>query len=86
MEVLYKLFLKISQHSRENTSLFFDKNVGLQAWTETLTQVFFDNTTKFLRAAILKNICERLLLRVFPFMLVWTFSYMNKCYSKLYRK
>ena len=86
MEVLYKLFLKISQHSREKTSLFFDKNVRLQAWKETLTQVFFDNTTKFLRAAILKNICERLLLRVFPFMLVWTFSYMNKCYSKLYRK
>ena len=34
--------------------------------------------TKFLRTDILKNICERLLLRVLPFMLVWSFTYMSK--------
>ena len=42
------------------------------------TGVFLTVIAKFLRMVILKNICERLLLRVFPFMLVWTFSYMNK--------
>ena len=34
------------------------------------TGVFLTVIAKFLRTAILKNICERLLLRVFPFMLV----------------
>ena len=33
------------------------------------TCVFLKVIEKFLRTAILKNICERLLLRVFPFML-----------------
>ena len=41
------------------------------------TGVFLTVIPKFLRTAIFKNICERLLLRVFPFMLVWTFAYMN---------
>ena len=59
-------------------SLFFNKNAGLQVFRfikKRLQQMCFrDNIAKFLRAAILKNICERLLVRVFPFMLVWTFS------------
>ena len=42
------------------------------------TGVFLKVIAKFLWTAILKNICERLLLRVFPFMLVWILSYMNK--------
>ena len=42
------------------------------------TGVFLTVIAKFLRTAILNNICERLLLRVFHFMLVLTFSYMNK--------
>ena len=42
------------------------------------TGVFLTVIAKFLRTAIFKKICERLLLRVFPFMLIWTFSYMNK--------
>ena len=42
------------------------------------TSVFLIVIPKFLRKAIFKNICERLLLRVFPSVLVWTFSYMNK--------
>ena len=33
---------------------------------------------KFLRTAILRNICEQFLLWVLPFMLVWTFFYRNK--------
>ena len=40
--------------------------------------VFLTVFAKFLRTAILNNICERHLLKVFHFMLVWTFSYMNK--------
>ena len=31
---------------------------------------FLDSIAKFLRTGVLKNICERLVLRVFPFMLV----------------
>ena len=54
--------------------LFFNKNTGLQACNFTKKRLqhrlSLDNTAKFLRTAILKNICERLLLRVFPFMLV----------------
>ena len=40
--------------------------------------VFLTVIAKFLRSDILKNICERLLLRVLPFMLVWSFTYMSK--------
>ena len=40
--------------------------------------VFLTVIAKFLRTTILKNICERLLLRVFAFMLVRAFPYMNK--------
>ena len=40
--------------------------------------VFLTVIAKFLRTDILKNICERLLLRVLPFMLVWSFTYMSK--------
>ena len=63
-------------------SLFSNKNACLKACNfikKTLQHRWFlDSTAKFLRTAILKNLCERLLLRVLPFMLVWTFSYMNK--------
>ena len=41
---------------------------------------------KFLRTALLRNICERFLLRVLPFMLVWTFFCRNKQHNKLLRK
>ena len=61
--------------------LFLNKNAGLQACNFIKKRVqhrcFLGNVAKFLRAPILKNICERLLLS-FPFMLVWTFFYMNK--------
>ena len=40
--------------------------------------VFLTVIAKLLRTDILKNICERLLLRVLPFMLVWSFTYMSK--------
>ena len=40
--------------------------------------VFLTVIAKFLRTDILKNICERLLLRGLPFMLVWSFTYMSK--------
>ena len=67
-------------------SPLFNKNEGLQAYDFIKKRLqhrcFLDNTAKILRTAfwiaILKNICEQLLLRVFPFMLVWTFSYMSK--------
>ena len=44
----------------------------------TTTGVLLTVIAKFLRTAFLENICERLLLRVFPFMLDRTFRYMNK--------
>ena len=51
--------------------LFFNKNAGLQAWNFIKKRLqhrcFLVNIAKFLRTAIFKNICERLLLRVFPF-------------------
>ena len=46
------------------------------------TGVFLTVLRNFERTGILKNICERLLLRVFPFMLVWTFSYMNTFFTE----
>ena len=51
-------------------SLFFNKNAEFQACSFFLKKrlqhkFFLDNIAKFLRTAILKNICERLLLRVF---------------------
>ena len=54
--------------------LFSDKNVGLQAGKfikkRLQNRCFLENIVPFLRTAILKNICERLLLRVFPIMSV----------------
>ena len=74
-----KQFLKISKYSQKSTciGIFFNKNAGLQAFDfikQRLQHIhFLDNSAKFLRTAILKNVCERLLLRVFPFMLAtWT--------------
>ena len=60
-------------------SLFFNKNASLQSCNfikkETTTQVFSCEYCKIFKNTILKNICERLLLRVFLlFMSVWTFS------------
>ena len=53
---------------------FFNKNAGLQACNFIKKRLkhrcFPANTTKFLRTPILKNICERMLLGVFPFMSV----------------
>ena len=53
-------------------NLCFNKNAGLQTCNFIKKRLqhrcFLDNTAKFLRTAILRNICERLLLRVFPFM------------------
>ena len=57
--------------------LFFNKNAGLQVcnFIENRLQhrCFLVNIAKFLRTHVLKNICEQLLLRVFPSMSVWTF-------------
>ena len=54
--------------------LFFNKNASLQVFSFIKKRLqhkyFLDNIAKFLRTAILKNICEWLLLRVFPFILV----------------
>ena len=49
-----------------------DSNAGSSVW--------------ILQALILKKICERLRLKVFPFMLVWRFSYMNIQHKKLQSK
>ena len=77
-EVFYKkAVIKISQYLQENTCVgvsFFNKNVGLQACyfikKRLQHRCFLDNAANFFTTAILKNICERLLLRVFLFMLV----------------
>ena len=57
--------------------LFFNKNAGLQVCNIIENRLqhrcFLVNIAKFLRTHILKNICEQLLLRVFPSMSVWTF-------------
>ena len=49
-------------------NLFFNKNTGLQGPSfikkRHEPRCFFANIEKFLRTPILKNICERLLLRV----------------------
>ena len=45
--------------------------------------IFLTVIAKFLRTAILKNICERMFLRVFPFMLVWRFPYINNIINYL---
>ena len=75
-----KTFLKnfaIFTGKRLCRSLFFNQNVGLQAYNFIKKRLqhrcFPDNAVKFLRITILKNICERLLVKVFPFMLVWSF-------------
>ena len=53
-------------------SLFFNKNAALQVCNFIKKRLehgcFFDNITKFLRTALLENICEPLVLRAFPFM------------------
>ena len=73
-----KLFLKnFAIFTGKHWSLFFNKNAGLQDYNFIKKRLqhrcFLDNAVKFLRTVILKNICERLLLKVFPFMLVWSF-------------
>ena len=65
-EVLYK------ETVHKNFSIFTGKH---QCWSLLFEKrlqhrCFLGNTPKFLRRAILNNVCERLLLRVFPFMLV----------------
>ena len=60
--------------------LFYNKMPAFRLaalFNETLV-----NIAKFLRTANLKNICELLLLKVFPFMLAWTFSYLGKLHWK----
>ena len=63
-----KLFLKISQYSQKKPVLesLFNKVTGLQACNFTKGRLqhrcFLVNIAKFWRTAILKNICERLLL------------------------
>ena len=96
-----KLFLKISEYSQENTCVGISFLIKMQAFRdpallkETRTQVFFANIEKFLRAPILKNICERLLLRVsLELFRIWTnntgseetFSPKNRLKTQLYEK
>ena len=77
LHTLFCLFLKswnaFSVSLREQDSLYsnFIKKRLQQ-------RCFLVNIAKFLRTPILENICEWLLLRVFPFMSVWTFFYMKK--------
>ena len=79
-EAFYKkLFFKIPQYSQENScvGVFFlmkMQAVRLATFLKGDSNSFLDKE-KFLSTAILKNICERLFLRVFLFML---FSYLNK--------
>ena len=55
--------------------LFLNKNAGLQACNFIKKRLqhrcFLVNIAKFLRTPILKNICEQLVLRVFP---LWQFA------------
>ena len=55
--------------------LFFNKNAGLHACNSIKKRLkhryFLVNIAKFLRTPILKNICEQLVLRVFP---LWQFA------------
>ena len=71
-----KLFFKILQFLQENTYVGVSFLIKIHAFNTI--HVFSWQYCEILRTVILKNICERLLLRVFPFMSVWTFSYMNK--------
>ena len=73
---LKKLFLIISQYSQENTcvggisfliKMYFNKAYNFIK-KRLQRRCFLGNITKFLRTPILNNICERLLLRVFPLM------------------
>ena len=54
----------------ENFAIFTGKHLCNFIKKRLQHSCFLDNTAKLLRTAILKNICEPLLLRVFPFMLV----------------
>ena len=58
---LLKVFLKISQYSYENTCVRVSK-VCKFIQKRLQQSCFHVNIVKFLRAPILKNICERLLL------------------------
>ena len=62
MEVFYE-FRNIHQG---NTRLW----VSFLIKMHDFGSVTLDNTVKFLTTAVLKNFCEQLLLRCFPFMLV----------------
>ena len=70
--------------------LFFNKKVGLQGWNFIKKRLqhssFLLNIAKILITRIFKEICEQLLLKVFPFVSVLTFSYMNKWRNKLHRR
>ena len=63
-----KLFLKISQYSQENTCVGISFLIQAFRTPDLLKRDsntgFFANIEKFLITPILKNICERLLLRV----------------------
>ena len=65
-----KLFLKVSQYLQENTCVGISFLIKMQVLRPpTLLKRgsntgVFANIEKFLRTPILKNICERLLLRV----------------------
>ena len=81
-----KLFLKIWQlytGKQPCCSLFFNNNADIQVCTfikkRLQLRCFLDNIYEIiLRTAILRNICEKLVLRVFLFTLLETFPYMNK--------
>ena len=65
------LFLKISQHTSENTcvvSIFFYKITGLQL-SGLQHGCFLVNNMKFLGTPILKNICQRLTFAFFRLIL-----------------
>ena len=76
-EAFYKkLFFKISQYSPENNFVGVFFLIKIQTFRPaTLLKGDSNTVVFFLRTTVLKNICERLFLRVFPFKL---FSYLNK--------
>ena len=80
-KVVHKNFL-IFTEKHLCWSLFFNKNAGYQSCSFIKKRLqhrcFLVDIAKLLRTAIFKNICELPLVSAFPFMLIWTFSHMNK--------
>ena len=90
-EAFYKkLFFKISQYSQKNNCVGVFFLIKMQTFSPATLLKEDSNIvvflTKFLRTAILKNIYERLFLRVFPFMLFSYATYEVRMFSQKQNK